>query len=144
MARPAWTGGFEVSASMNATPMIDVMLVLLIVFMVLTPAMALPPARTAAPEREDRVTVRMDLAGRLHLDDHGRTEAVPAEQLAARLAAAFAARPGDHTLYLEAPEGVGYAHVLSTLDAARQAGVHRVGALTAPPRGARSHPGQRR
>ena len=53
--------GFEsdVNAEINVTPMIDVMLVLLIIFMVVTPALAgytaiLPRAKTAAPERKAR------------------------------------------------------------------------------------------
>ena len=56
--------GFEsdVNADINVTPMIDVMLVLLIIFMVVTPALAgytaiLPKAKTAAPEKEKRVTL---------------------------------------------------------------------------------------
>ena len=59
----------DVTADINVTPMIDVMLVLLIIFMVVTPALAgytavLPKARTAAPEKEDRVTLGIDRAGK--------------------------------------------------------------------------------
>jgi len=129
---------FQVSAEINVTPMIDVMLVLLIIFMVVTPAIAggvlLPRARTAAPEREDRVTLAIDREGRLYLDSGGNVEGLAPSRLGATLAAAYARRPGDHVLYLKADGGASYAHVLAALDAARQAGVSRVGMITELPR----------
>src|ERR671916_446455 len=67
--------GFEsdVNADINVTPMIDVMLVLLIIFMVVTPALAgytaiLPKAKTSAPEKEKRVTLGIDRAGKYYIE----------------------------------------------------------------------------
>ena len=131
---------FEVTSAINVTPMIDVMLVLLIIFMTITPALvqpvALPQARTAVPAREDRVTLGIGQDGAFFLDDHGRVEAVAADRLTARLAAAYAGRDGDHVLYLKADARAGYGGVLTALEAARQAGVSRMAALTStePPR----------
>ena len=66
--------GNDVNSDINVTPMIDVMLVLLIIFMVITPAMAgytaiLPKAVTAESEKEDRVTLGIDRAGLFYLED---------------------------------------------------------------------------
>jgi biopolymer transport protein TolR len=123
----------EVTAEINMTPMIDVMLVLLIIFMLITPALAtyavqLPRAVTAAPEKEERVTLGVDALGRFFLD-HQR-EPIPRDRLVERLREAYAARPDDHTLYLKADRTVEYSNVLTAIDAAREAGVRRIGAIT--------------
>ena len=120
----------ELAASINVTPMVDVMLVLLIIFMVVTVTLPytaeLPPARAAAPAAEDRVTLGIDVEGSYWV---GRSR-VPAPALTAHLAAAYAGRGDDHVLYLKADHAVPYASVLSAMDAARQAGVRRVGMIT--------------
>ena len=123
----------DVNGEINVTPMIDVMLVLLIIFMVITPALAgyaaqLPTAVTAAPEKEDRVTLGIDVDGRFYLDE--RPQPVAPAELASRLQSLYATRPEDHVLYLKADQGVSYSVVLTAIDAARVAGVRRVGAIT--------------
>ena len=123
----------DVNNEINVTPMIDVMLVLLIIFMVLTPALAgytavLPKAYTAAPEKDDRVTLGIDTDGRYHLDESPGV--IPPDQLASALRNAYATRPDDHVLYLKADNGVEYSVVLTAIDAARVAGVRRIGAIT--------------
>jgi biopolymer transport protein ExbD len=55
---------------------------------------------------------------------------VPAEELASYLASVYAGRPGDHLLYLRADGDVGYDRILDAVDAARAAGVRRIGAIT--------------
>ena len=122
-----------VNGEINVTPMIDVMLVLLIIFMVITPALAgyaadLPDATTSAPEKDDRVTLGIDVSGRFYLDE--QPGPVAASELTEALRAAYASRPEDHVLYLKADRSVGYAVVLTAIDAARNAGVSRIGAIT--------------
>jgi biopolymer transport protein ExbD len=131
--------GFEsdVNADINVTPMIDVMLVLLIIFMVVTPALAgytaiLPKAKTAAPEKEKRVTLGIDKAGFYYIEGKN-TLKVPEAQLADELKKAYASRPDDHILYMKADNGASYDHVLTAIDAARVAGVRRIGAITEMP-----------
>jgi biopolymer transport protein TolR len=122
-----------VTAEINVTPMIDVMLVLLIIFMVITPGLvraSLPTARTATYERDRHPTLVVDHRGAYALDVGRRFEAVPDARLRARLAEVYAGRPGDHVLYLKADQGASYARVLTALDAARAAGVLRIGAIT--------------
>jgi biopolymer transport protein TolR len=128
------------TAEINVTPMIDVMLVLLIIFMVITPGIvqaSLPAARTATYERERHPTLIIDALGRYSIDVGRRFEAVPDARLQARLAAVYAGRPDDHVLYLKADKNASYARVLTALDAARQAGVLRIGAVTEQPAKAR-------
>ncbi|HEX5869099.1 MAG TPA: biopolymer transporter ExbD [Longimicrobium sp.] len=120
----------ELASTINVTPMVDVMLVLVIIFMVVTVtlpyAAQLPSARTAAPAAEDRVTLGIDNQGAYWI---GRAR-VSASDLPARLASAFSVRSEDHVLYLKADHAVPYATVLTAMDAARGAGVLRVGMIT--------------
>ena len=136
-AMPSVTGASnDVNADINMTPMIDVMLVLLIIFMVITPALAgysavLPKAVTSAPEKEDRVTLGIDTEGRYYVDEVQGV--VPPELLANVLEQQYQMRPEDHVLYLKADEGVEDSVVLTAIDAAREAGVRRIGAITELP-----------
>ncbi len=132
----------DVNADINVTPMIDVMLVLLIIFMVVTPALAgyeasLPKARTAAPAKEDRVTLGIDKDGKYWLQGAKGAQAlqVPERDLTAKLVEAYQTRPDDHILYLKADHKVGYNVVLTAIDAARGAGVRKIGAITELPKG---------
>jgi biopolymer transport protein ExbD len=132
----------DVNADINVTPMIDVMLVLLIIFMVVTPALAyeakLPKARHAAPEKEDRVTLGVDKNGQYWIEDVPNPGPIPLNQLQQRLQETYTRRgnPDDHTLYLKADNAVEYRTVLLAIDAARNAGVRRIGTITELPAGA--------
>ena len=128
----------DVTGEINVTPMVDVMLVLLIIFMVITPALAgyvakLPQAVTSLPEKDDRVTLGIDVNGSYYLDD--RPQPVPVSELANRLVSMYSTRPDDHVLYLKADQGVSYSVVLTAVDAARTAGVSRIGFITETPSG---------
>jgi biopolymer transport protein ExbD len=128
----------DVNADINVTPMIDVMLVLLIIFMVVTPALAgytaiLPRAKTAAPEKEKRVTLGIDRAGNYYIEGK-QTVKVPEAQLAEKLKDAYRTRPDDHILYMKADNDAGYDRILTAIDAARVAGVRRIGAITELPK----------
>ncbi len=129
-------GGSDVTADINVTPMIDVMLVLLIIFMVVTPALAfeakLPKARTAAPEKEERVTLGIDKQGKYFVDDKPVSDA----ELENKLREAYAKRPDDHVLYLKAHDDSKYSRTLTAITAASNAGVRRIGAITEMPKGA--------
>lgn len=134
---PRALGGSSSIAELNITPMIDVMLALLIIFMVVTPvlteyAATLPAARHPVPEvLEDAVVLGIDRSGKFFIDK----DTIPADRLTERLGRIFAARPGDHLLYLRADKGVPYKVVLDAVDAARAAGVRTIGALSLPTAG---------
>jgi biopolymer transport protein ExbD len=121
------------NADINMTPMIDVMLVLLIIFMIITPVLAsyalvLPAADQAVPEPDDRVILSIDQQGRYFIME--RPQIVPEESLIAALRQEYALRPDDFVLYLKADQGVPFSLVLTAIDAAREVGVARVGAIT--------------
>lgn len=123
------------SAAINVTPMVDVMLVLLIIFMVVTPILtqyeATPPtAITARPEPDDDIiTLGIDTQGAYFVEN----EAVEDALLPARLREMLADQPeGDRLLYLRADRGVSYSRVLDAVEAAGQAGVTTIGAITVP------------
>ena len=124
----------EVNADINITPMADVMLVLLIIFMVVTPVLtqyeATPPqAVNVVPEPdEDVVTLGIDVQGEFYVEG----QHVPSNRLQPALRQIFERRPGDHLMYLRADRGVGYNVVLDAIDAARGAGVRTIGAIIEP------------
>ena len=123
------------SAQINVTPMIDVMLVLLIIFMVVTPILtqyeATPPsAITARPEPDDDVvTIGIDRAGSFYVEN----APVAAGQLAASLERSLSGQPfGERLVYLRADRDVSYARIMDAVEAARDAGVATIGAITEP------------
>jgi hypothetical protein len=90
-----------------------------------------PKAKSAAPEKEERVTVGIDATGKFFVDDKPVADA----ELEQKLREAYAKRPDDHILYLKADGGSSYSRTLTALDAARNAGVRRIGAITERPSG---------
>jgi len=118
----------------NVTPMIDVMLVLLIVFMVVTPALidgfplVLPRAENlkAHPDEPTNQTVGIDAGGKYYLNKH----LIDARDLPAALSAIFANRTEDRLLYVKADKTLDYGRVLDALDVATKSGVRMVGMIS--------------
>jgi biopolymer transport protein ExbD len=132
----------DVNSDINVVPMVDIMLVLLIIFMVVTPSLAyeakLPKARMSAPEKESRVTLGIDKNGRYWIEDVPEPGPIPLNALETRLRDAYTRRgnPDDRNLYLKADNNVQYSVVLSAIDVARNIGVRRIGTITELPAGA--------
>jgi biopolymer transport protein ExbD/biopolymer transport protein TolR len=130
----------SVFGELNITPMIDVMLALLIIFMVVTPVLseyaAEPPSAVHVTPKtlEDAVTLGIDARGTFYLGE----DTVPARELAARLRSLYARRAGDHLLYVRADRSLPYSTVLDAIQAARAAGVHTIGAISTPADSARA------
>jgi biopolymer transport protein TolR len=126
-------------AEINVTPLVDVMLVLLIIFMVTAPMMqrgidvALPLAQSAAGAEEERLVVTVDRTNRVWLNE----TAVPLGKLEERLLEA-ARNVKNPFVYLRADRAVPYGDVMAVMDRIKQAGIERVGLVTdpAPPRSA--------
>ncbi|KWZ41988.1 biopolymer transporter ExbD [Burkholderia savannae] len=119
-------------ADINMTPLIDVMLVLLVIFIItaplLTHAIRLDlPKVAAAPAREtpETITVSIDAAGKLYWND----APVAFDALAARLRDA-AAGGKDPELHLRAARDTRYDTIARVMGAAQQAGVARIGFVT--------------
>ena len=115
-------------AEINVTPLVDVMLVLLIIFMVAAPLMVvgvpvdLPQTSAAAiSQPQQPVIVTLTRAGDIHL----REERVPQMALVERLAA-LRQEVGDAIVYVRADRGIDYGRVLSVLGEVGQAGFAKV------------------
>jgi biopolymer transport protein TolR len=129
-------GGSAVKADINVTPMIDVMLVLLIIFMIVTPLIAagfkatLPKGKNLdpRPEGDNEVVLGIDQAGRYFLN--GRP--LPNGTLEDQLRSIYAARTEDKILYFKADNQLKYARVQEAVETARRAGVRVMAAITEP------------
>jgi len=119
-------------AEINVTPLVDVMLVLLIIFMVTAPLMTagvpveLPDSRAAALDQQrDEVTVSIDREGTIFLD----RDAVPPGELAAALAAvAGAGEPPQVTL--RADRSLDYGRVMAVMGELNRAGFNSIALVT--------------
>ena len=126
----------SVKADINVTPMIDVMLVLLIIFMIVTPLIAagfkatLPKGKNLdpRPEGENEVVLGIDQAGRYFLN--GRP--LPNGTLEDQLRGIFAARTEDKILYFKADNGLKYSKIQEAVETARRSGVRVMAAITEP------------
>jgi biopolymer transport protein ExbD len=133
-----------VAANINVTPMIDVMLVLLIIFMIVTPAITagfqatIPRAKNPDARQEDQGEIRLgiDKDGKFFLDvtdprtgKYTGPRHISDADLPTQLTNLYAARTVDKIMYLKADQGVEYARVQVALEIARKAGVRVVGAI---------------
>lgn len=116
----------------NVVPYIDVMLVLLVIFMVVTPMLRLelpidlPETKSGtAAEQSNQVILTAGADGALLLNG----APVVQEAVEATIRELFAQRD-DRTIFLEADRSLPYAKVVDLMDACRAAGVSRIGVLT--------------
>ena len=119
-------------SQINVTPLVDVMLVLLVIFMVTTPILQQGvgvelPRVEAGPMagQEDQLVVAVSREGEVYLN----AAELEIEALQTTLAAAVRNRP-DQTVYLRADRNVMYGRVVEVMAAVRQAGVVRLGMVT--------------
>lgn len=125
----------EVMSEINMTPLVDVMLVLLIIFMVTAPMMQqgvqvnLPKAETKSlAPKEDTLVVSLEKSGRSFINS---TE-VPVEQLKERLDAMLTGR-AKREVFLKADSAVPYGEVVKVMAQIKGAGVERLGMVTESP-----------
>ena len=125
----------DVTSAINVTPMVDVMLVLLIIFMVVTPLLqktiSVNLAKTDNPiqmpeaDREDALVVAVMRDGKVYLN----SDAVTPEALTDRVKDAVAHRT-DKRIFVKADAGARYGDVVDVVDDVRSAGVDQLGLLT--------------
>ena len=126
-----------VRAEPNVTPMIDVMLVLLIIFMVVGPMLnerfaAMPPdARYAArhPDDAGEAVIGIDVQGKLYLDKRP----IDSTGLRRALTERFRAKPDDRVVFLRADRALPYGRLQETMGIASSAGAHVVGLVSEQP-----------
>jgi biopolymer transport protein TolR len=138
MATSASTSGRQTLAEINVTPLVDVMLVLLIVFMVTAPLIQqgvevkLPEARAQPVKAEEEKLVLSVKADRsLWLGGGDQAVSLSLEELEQRLRA-NARLKQDRELYLMADRGLPYGYVVEVLAAVQRAGVTNLGMITNP------------
>jgi len=122
-------------SQINVTPLVDVMLVLLIIFMVTAPIIqqgvqvTLPKVKAAAlPGKEEQFVVSVTRDHEIYLNDARMTAA----ELTQKLAAIAVERP-DREVFIRADEQVPYGEVIRTMAAVKAAGIENVGMVTEMP-----------
>ena len=128
------TQGPQPMSEINVTPLVDVMLVLVVIFIITAPLLAssirldLPGTDAAKPNDAPRfVTVALDAQGKLFLND----KPVTAAELAARLAESGKQNP-ETEVQLRADQAVAYGRIVEVMGAAQKAGLNRIGFVAEP------------
>jgi len=122
-------------SQINVTPLVDVMLVLLVIFMVTAPILQqgvsinLPKVKAAAlTGEEQQLVVAINQKGQIYLNDVVMKET----DLGPKLQAVLKERP-DRQVFLRADQNVRYGEVARVIATIKGAGVERLGMVTEPP-----------
>jgi biopolymer transport protein TolR len=132
--------GPQPMSDINMTPLVDVMLVLVVIFIITAPLLGssirldLPRTEAAKPNEAPKfVTVVLDKAGGVFLEDK---PVVGLAQLAEQLDQAARRNP-ETEVQLRADQAVPYGRVVEVMGAAQKAGLNRIGFVAEPPQPAR-------
>jgi len=124
-------------SQINVTPLVDVMLVLLVIFMVTAPIIQqgvqvnLPKVKAAAlPGKEEQFVVSITRNDEIYLND----AKLSAADLTDKLTAISRERP-DREVFIRADDQVPYGEVIRTMAAIKAAGIENVGMVTEMPTG---------
>jgi biopolymer transport protein TolR len=120
--------GGTMLGEINVTPLVDVVLVLLLVFMVTAPMMSrgidvsLPVANQPSTDREDRIAVSVNANERIYIGDQLVTPAMLEDKLRAMMEGR-----ASKVVYLRADESLRYGRVIAVVDTIKKAGVEQIG-----------------
>ena len=130
-------GGGKLSSDPNVTPLIDVLLVLLIIFMIIVPTtkhglhaqVPQPPKKKSQPNNQTSIVVQIlgTASGRATYKINQTTVALP--QLEGQLAQIFATR-ADKTMFIKGDPKLAFSQVEVAVDSATGAGVDHIGIIT--------------
>ena len=121
-------------ADINITPLVDVVLVLLLIFMLTAPVLqsgvdvAIPKTRTVNQLTEERMVVTIDKDQNVFLQD----KPVNVNDLPARLRAGSNPAEAKRVVYVRADEAVPFGAFASVMDAVKQAGITNISIVTRP------------
>jgi len=125
-------------AEINITPLVDVMLVILIIFMVVAPTMQHGvkvdvPEATLVPidSSQVQVVVSVEKSGKIHISYGKTTRETTFKQLGAALKNIFE-RSENKELFIRADKKVPYGTVMETMAEIRRAGISKIGMITEP------------
>jgi len=129
------SGGGQ-SADMNVTPLIDVLLVLIIIFMVITPLtpkglealVPQPPPPNQKPNQSDQRTVVI-VVDKDHHYQINQEAPTPEEQLGQRLEDIFKNR-NEHIMFIKGASTLPFADVAEIIDISKGAGADKIGLIT--------------
>ena len=130
---PSRSADRRVLSEINVTPLVDVMLVLLVIFMVTAPMLQrgtdvqLPQAQHSEAKEQERLTLTLARDGRIYLNG----EEVPRAALRDRLIAATRGR--ERAVQFRGDARVPYGLVIEVMDTLRDAGIENVGMITERP-----------
>jgi biopolymer transport protein TolR len=127
-------------AAINVTPLVDVMLVLLVIFMVTAPMMQqgvevdLPKATTAPLKGStEQIVVSLDKTGTIFI---GAGNKVELPELADKVKAIFANRPEEERkIYIKGDTSLGYGRIMEVMAALHAGGITQIGLVSASPEG---------
>jgi biopolymer transport protein ExbD/biopolymer transport protein TolR len=120
-------------SDINITPLVDVVLVLLIIFMLTAPILqsgievSVPKTRTVKEITEERLVITIDRSQRVYLGN----EPININQIGARLRAKLR-DPGRQSIFLRADQNVPFGAFATVMDAVKQAGISNVSIVTEP------------
>ena len=127
-------GRKKLVADINVTPLVDVMLVLLIIFMVTAPMMTqgldvdLPKTTSKSLRQEENpIVVTIDKEGEISLDNFSVSQKVLLQELSK-----YGTEVKEKPIYLKADKSVAYGIVVSVMADIKQAGFDKLGMITQP------------
>jgi len=119
-------------SNINVTPLVDVILVLLIIFMVTAPMMQtgidvdLPESRaTAIPTKEERLVITLKKDGQIFINDYE----VSLDSLGDKLKGIYQNRP-QRGVFLRADKNLPYGYIVKVMSIIREAGIYKLGMIT--------------
>ena len=129
-------------AAINVTPLVDVMLVLLVIFMVTAPMLQqgvevnLPKATTAPlAGSTEQIVLSIDKAGDVFL---GAGNRVAVDELSMKVNAVMKERPeSERKIYIKADTEIPYGRIMEVMGRLHQGGIHQIGLISAPSDGAK-------